>query len=573
MTAGEQGETNMTEPGRSDGVRVRRALAWSALAVGLLTASAREARADQFKDEKLGYSLNTPGKWSRMPIATDEKWIVAEWKSQRQWEYRDPKTDQFTLHEPKLDVVVIPNSAAKQKAGEVVQTDDKIIIKQAAPWKDLKEYMDKKAQTDWEVGGGYFFSEPGKESKVGDMKVLYYEVTFDKLTTPRKWFGWAFYAEDCIYGVVGDSLVKFEEKIKPEYDAAIKSFKIFPRTGMLPGAAITGDDADDVIFTKDPKKEHVTDEDLKKKRMEAYNRRLARIKETLPSDWKIKESENFTAVSHCDDKFTKEVLDHAEALRDWLDKTMGYVGAGYAGKIILRVCADSNEREAMWKTMSWQDRYGEVVTGKDRDGWMDNAFSSLNTGIYEIWLTDRNRDLSWQLPYWMRYGLDQVIGTARSKGRKITDFKASTWDTVGLNNLRRANKLLTARQFFTMDLEELFKDYENMRQAEAFIRFLMTGAGHTNSKYKTRLGDYIKNMAILIDERKDAEAKDKGGVPEGFEEPKNEEEEAAMRRKRSEAWKSDQQAILKKLMEETFPKWEDKDWDQFNNAYWKELGA
>jgi hypothetical protein len=567
-----------------------RSAACAVVAVGTLFGSATAARADSYKDEKLGFSLSTPSKWKQMPISTDERWLVAEWKCPRPFEWQDPKTGMYTTHEPKLDVIVIPNSAAKQRGAEVTKTDDKIIIKQAAPWKDVKEYMDKKAQSDWEVRGGYFFSREDP-IEVGGMKVMVYEITFEKLTTPRKWYGWAFYAEDAIYGLIGDALVKYEEKLKPDYDAAFRSFKLFPRKGVLPGAEVTPDDDDgDVILKKDPKKEHVTDDDLKKRRTETFNRRLARIKDSLSEGWKIKESENFVAVTHCDDKFTKEVLDHAEALRGWLDKNFGFVGSGYAGRIILRVCADDNERDAMWKSMGWSSDRCEVVTGKDRSGWMDNKMSSLNSGIYDIWFKDRNKDLYYRMPAWIRTGMDSVISCAVSKGKSITDFKATTWNKVQMDELRRADKLLPARQFFTMDPLELWKDWTNHQQTEAFVRWLLIGGAQKSSKYKTLLGDYIKNLAILIDEMNDKERRERqkakeaaeaakegeGGdassAPE-HEEPKNEEEEAAMRRQIDDEWGKAQQRVLQQLLEQTFKNWDDKDWNQFNEAYKNGIGG
>jgi hypothetical protein len=544
-----------------------------ALAFALVAASPRDARAESYKDEKLGFSLNAPSKWNRMPISTDERWLVAEWQCQQKFEWSDAKTNSWTYHQPKLDVVIIPYSAAEQKGAEITEVGDKVVVKQQAPWKDMKEYLDKTLQKNGP--GGFFFSKED-ETKVGSMKVVVYEVTMDKFTStydnaPRKYYAWAFYAEDAIYGVVGDALVRWEEKIRPDIEAAFKSFKIFPRTGTLPGAEATPGEDGDVVVVKDQSKKHLTDEQLKKERNDLYAQRLARIKDTLAKDWKVKDSENFTAITHCDDKFTKEVLDHAEALRAWLEQTLGYVGTGYAGKIIIRICANDDEREAMWKSMGWSRKRVEIVTGQDRSGWMDNKLSSLNSGIFDIWLSDKNDDLRYSLPPWINTGLQSCIGTAVSKGRKITDFKASTWDNVEMATLRRDNKLLDAHAFFTMDWEALWRDYQNHRQAEYFVRYLLVGSAQRSSKYKNLLSDYIKNLAILIDEAKDAAGRARGGDPPP--EPKNEQEEAEMRRKQQEAWKQSQQDALRKLIEKTFPGWTDKDWTQFNNSYWKELGA
>jgi len=557
---------------RHDGFGAR-AAALALLGAGLIVASPRDARAEQYKDEKLGFSVTPPAKWKQMPISTDERWLIAEWQSPRTWETGDAKTNSFTSHQPKLDVVIIPFTAAQQKGAEVQEDKDKIVIKRQAPWSDLKQYMDKTTQ-DSHLGGYYFSKE--EETKVGDMKVVVYEITMDKFTSgynnaPRKIYGWAFYGTDAIYGVVGDALVKYEEKVKPDLDAAVKSFKIFTRTGTLPGAESTPDEGGDVVVKKDPRKEHLTDDDLKKKRQEAFGQRLAKIKSSLADGWKIKESENFTAVTHCNDKFTSEVLDHAEALRAWLEKTLGFVGSGYAGKIIIRCCADENEREAMYKSLGWSLDPVEIVTGQDKNGWMENKLGSLNTGIYYIWLKDKNRDVAWRLPPWFSTGMDNFVYAARSKGKQIQDFKALSFDKERIATLRRADKLLPARIFFTADYDDpIWRDYNNHEQCEFFVRFLLVGAAQRNSKYKNLLAEYVKNLAIEIDEQKAAAAASAGGPGE---EPKNEEEEQALQRAREEAWKKSRQEFLKKLIDKTFNGWDDKTWDQFNAYYWKEIGA
>lgn len=554
----------------SRSLRAFRALALACVAAGGLVASPREAHADAYKDEKLGWSINSPSKWKQMPISTDERWLVAEWQHPREFEDSDAKTNSWTRHQPKLDVVVIPNAAAEQKGGEIRTEGDKVILTRQAPWKDLKEYMDK---TTKDSGvGGYFFSKE-ETSKIGAYEVTVYEITVDKFTStwnnsPRKIFGWAFRAEDAVYGLVGDSLVRFEDKVRPDLEAAVRSFRIFPRTGTLPGAEVTPGEDGDVIVKKDPSKEHLTDDELRNRRVDAFNRHLSKIKSTLQEGWKIKESEHFTAVTHCDDKFTKEVLDHAEALRAWLDQTLGFVGNGFAGKIVLRVCADENERSAMWKSMAWSWDRCEVVTGQDKNGWFDNKLSDLNSGIYSIWLRDKNRGLAGRLPPWINSGLSSCISSAVSKGRKITDFKATTWDNVEMANLRRAGKLLDARTFFTMDWEAMWKDWENHRQSEFFVRYLLVGSAQRNAKYKSVLADYVKNLVMLLDEQ-DGQSAAAGAADE----PKSEEEEAARQRKLNEAWKEHQQEVLKKLIEKTFAGWDDKQWNSFNTHYWKELGA
>ena len=72
------------------------------------------------------------------------------------------------------------------------------------------------------------------------MKVTRYEVTIDKLVNfPKKLYGWEFQTEDALWGLVSETLIKFEKKVAPMVLASFKSFKTFPRTGSLPNVART----------------------------------------------------------------------------------------------------------------------------------------------------------------------------------------------------------------------------------------------------------------------------------------------------------------------------------------------
>src|SRR5438445_32239 len=124
----------MTKPRTwTDGRGLRRA-ALVAAGLSVIATAPRAARADAYKDEKLGYSLVAPSKWKQMPISTDEHWLVAEWQCPREFEDSDSKTNSWTRQQPKLDVVIIPNTAAKQRGAEIVEDKDKIVVKQQAPW-------------------------------------------------------------------------------------------------------------------------------------------------------------------------------------------------------------------------------------------------------------------------------------------------------------------------------------------------------------------------------------------------------------------------------------------------------
>lgn len=548
----------------------RRGLAGVVVAAAVCGTSA-PARAEEHKDERLGYSFTYPRKWLKRPVSVDGGWVVAKFESDREFEDSDPKLNTWTRHRPWIDVVTIPLKQAEKKGGTVEKGGDgEIRLRLTTPPKDLKEYLEKELPGQ----GGFFFSKED-DVQVNGLRCVQYEVTFEKLVdTPKRVHAWAYYTEDAIYGFVGETLIKFEEKVKPDLMAAFKSFKAFQRTGALPGAETTGSDV--VLSTGD---DNLDDDMRKRKREERVMKRLARIKDSLGDDWTIKESEHFIAVSHADAKYTKQMLDHCENVRAWLDKNLGYVGTGYAGRIIIRICKDTVEDDALRKTAGWSGGGLEVLTYKDREGlsgW--GPFDFVNGGIFDIWLRDKNESLTWSMPSWISSGLRQLICTAESKGKSV-EFRPATWDRVRIATQRRDGKLHPAKAFFTMTSQELWKDWETANQQEFFVRYLMVGNARKNPKFKNLLADYLKAVVFVIDEREAARVKAmkkekeaaEGAEPPADDEPKDEKEEEERLRKQREEWGKDEKQFLDTVYQRVFSSWTVKDWEALNASYWKEL--
>jgi len=540
--------------------------AWAA---GALVAAAAvpfapQARAETFKDEKLGYSFTYPSRWAVVPVDSGGH-LAAKFQSNREYEYNDAKTNFWVWHKPYIEVVVIPFAAKENKGVTVEKTEEGVKVSQAAPWKDVKEYMEKVFQ-ERRVGGFHFSAED--ETTISGMKVRRFEITVDKILEygqkEMRIFGWEFTAEDCYYGLVAEVLLKEEKKLRPDILQSFGSFKVFPRTGKLPGTATPGSE----IVIKDPEKEankERTPEEAKKERDDATARHLNRLKEGMGKDWTVKDSKNFVAVTHSDPKYTSEVLQHAEGLRTWLESNLGYVGSGYAGKIIIRIFADRKEYDAFMNARRWYFDSPEVNTYKDKEGWDSNWQSeTLNGGIYWIWLKDKNDRLAYYMPRWISQGLSTFIRNARMKSGRI-EFKADQWDSIEMKNLRRSENLLYVKDFFTTTTDLLWSREGFYYQNQFFVNFLLAGGAQRSAKYKNVLSDYLKNLIFLLD------AEDTSPKAAGEKAPTNEEEEAALIRERENAWKTMEQGNLDKLLEKTFRGWTDKEWDAFNAAYRQDL--
>jgi hypothetical protein len=544
-----------------------RAAALVALGVGVIAASPRVARAEPYKDEKLGFSINAPTKWKRMPLAPDEKWVAASFQCERDWEVTDPKTNSYDRHRPQLDVVILPTSETTKKGGVTVDKEaHSITVEGAAEYKDFKDYLDKTAQRFG--GGGYFFSEE-KETKIGGMKVMTYEITFDKLANaPRKRWGWAFYAPDAVYGVTADALIKWEKELRPDIEAAFKSFKVIPHSQALGGAAETGKSGS--VTVRDPSKKE-TPEERKKRHEDEFNAYLARAKEQLADGWKTKESKHFVVFTHTDDKTTDELLNHSETLRGWLDDALGFMGSGDPGRTILRICANHDEYMALWKTGGEKSWRFEIYTYKDREFAADSRLWELNQGLYRLWIDGKNDELAGRMPGWIEYGLRACIRTGISKGKKI-EFKATVDESQEIQTLVRGKgaKLIPGKDFLTKDIEAIASGEHAGLQCESFVRFLMVGSASHSAKYKNLFTDYMKNLVALVDE----EANNKDSSTSSAQgEPQSEEEENARVKERQNRWKEREKELLQKLIDQTFKGWDAAEWDGFNKSYWKDLGA
>ena len=260
------------------------------VAIGLLgPSSPRPVSAGVYSDEELGFSMRVPEGWKQIPIAGEEKYIVAKYLCDR--EYSDKKEGYG--HTPDLKVIVLPKGL--KKGANVEKDGDTTRITFTNPYKDYADYV-KSDNT----GGGHFISKEEKIA-VNGVDTTWYEVTYEKLTVARRAIAFSYHADDCDYVAQYEVLEQWWEKLSPRLIASLKSFKIFPRKGSVKRET-TGGDGTGVTVIDGEKK--LTDEEKAKKRQETFERRVRLASERLPDGWKIKRSKNFVAITHVDARFT-----------------------------------------------------------------------------------------------------------------------------------------------------------------------------------------------------------------------------------------------------------------------------
>jgi hypothetical protein len=536
--------------------------------VVLVGSLAAPAFAGKHEDKELGYSLIYPRKWVPRKFSSGDKWVVAQFETAREHFFTD--NDGWTMgFKPKIDVVLIPLGLKKEGGARIEATEGGIRVRQAVPWTDLREYLE---ETSKRLGGFHFSKE--EQTEVNGMTVMKYEITVDKLVDDNvRVYGWAYYTDDAIYGLVSHIPVEQEKKLKGVILGTFKTLKTFQRSGILPNTETTPRDIPLPTPEEANKPEvELTEKQLKEKRDAATESTLKRITEKLGKEWKVKKSKNYIAVSHADAKYTQKLLKQAEVLRAWLDKNLGYIGSGYTGKVVITICANSDEHSNYQRARGWFSNNPEIVTYKDRGGWSDWAMESLNDGIFDQWMDDKNANLRWGSPYWIRSGLSSFIKRARVKGSRL-EFAADTWDSVKMKEARRDGKLIKAQDFFTLSSSELFGSWETGRQTPFFVKFLLVGAASRSAKYKNVFSDYMKALIFRLDEAA-AEAEEAEEAGEGDEppsRPQTEEEEDEAYKKRQESWRSNEKEHLRALMDRAFGDWTVKDWAKLNAVYMQEV--
>ena len=550
-------------PPQHRGRRVARLVVLGAALVAFAPAALHtpDAHAAVHKDDDLGFKLTVPRKWTKLPLAANSQWIVAKFASNREYEYSDPKAGGWATVRPKIEVVVIPHAVRDRDSAKVKKTDEGVEVTREAPWKTIREYVDKTSRG---LGGFHFSSE--EEDEIDGVKVTKYELTVDKLVTgERRVYAWAFEGKDAEWGVLCDIFARDEKKLRPEIFKSFSSFRLYQRTGSLPNEAITGE----TITIDDPeKKETRTPDEVARDREAAVDRFLDRTEKDLPKGWFVRKSKHFVAVSHSDKKHTDDVLDHCEALRKWFDDSLSWIGEGYVGRVVVRICADRTEYNSYMESRGWNSDAPEIVTYKDRDGYTDGVLHSLNSRLWDAWIKDRNKRLRWGAPQWFDSGISSLVQDARSKRKKIV-FKPWEGDKVELKKAMKEDRLLPVQAFFEKTSEDVWSDYQTMTvQMRYFVDFLVNGRAAKSKRFSEVLPQYFAALSQVLAEEEERE-KEERGTPD--KEPESEEEEDRMYRERQQAWKKREKDQLKAVFDRVFGDWSRKDWQKLDSLYRKDI--
>src|SRR5258705_1003489 len=68
------------------------------------------------KDERLGFTIQTPNKWTAIPMSGDERWMVAKHLCDKSYFWEDKKEGWPREHKPDMEVIAFVDAAVKEKA-------------------------------------------------------------------------------------------------------------------------------------------------------------------------------------------------------------------------------------------------------------------------------------------------------------------------------------------------------------------------------------------------------------------------------------------------------------------------
>lgn len=505
------------------------------------------------KDTTYGYKIHPPKDWLAPTRDIDSQWIIGKFVSRKDTYYNSPEGGTWRF-KPEMTIVAFVHDVIKRKGVRKKEEDDegikKTIISLSDPYKDYKDYLKRTY-----YGGGYYFAAE-EESSLKDVPVTCYEVKVEKLTHPgpKRIIAWVYHMEDLDIAVQFEVLEKTYPKQKAEILRSLKSFRTIDREGELPGHEgvdiVSRFDWDEL----DPVERARRRAELEK---EAHEKELAE----LPKGWKHGKVGRILVLDNYNMSKAKKIAQQCQAVMKWLDKKFDFVGPDeYVRAPILKVFKADDPHSSTFFYGGFLDNI--VIEYQHNPGGLREVnFEHVNRRALEFWFYERDRDLYWAMPYWMKFGLEDLIENSRAKGTKL-EFPEDLYDRLNLKRSLSEGSISKPRELMMMGQEQFFSGRWKMDEASALVRFLVIGPGSKSKKTRDIFWDYLKNLAQVIAEIKNEE-KDKG--PE--EKPKTEEEEDEYFKRKQNAWKDKEKRVLEETFNRTFAQWKEKDWKAVTAAY------
>ena len=518
----------------------------------------------EHEDNRLGFAIKPPKKWTEIPVQNSEAWIVGKYLSKKT--YRTVVEGGYTA-EMQAEMRCIAFIDPAQIKDDEDDGDDEVTIdfedlpEWASPYQDYRDFLERTfPQGFYESRDPEHFDHDGTPVESMEFKV-------EKLSVPTRIYAWVF---DCEWGKLAIDFVLFEDEFDKErrdFDRALKSFERIERTEPLnldQGSA--GRFSITFLESLDPAGRKI-------KRQEAERLAFEQAKANLPDDWDAEEIKGYNVLIHSDKKHAKKVVDHVIAVRGWLEENFSEFGEGeYATRPLIRTCANIDEENSFRSGTSFLSSR-EIVTHKSMSGATSYEWQYVNARTMHMWFQDRDSSCYFAMPGWLKFGLEEIIEDAEPKGKKL-EFKSKDIARIAEREIEKGDGPLALRDLFSMSEDEIraLREQGNNKpyfQAVSLVLFLVDGPGAKNKDTKDILPDYLRNLHAVLTELDNED--EESGEKEKEAEPQTEEEEEELMRKRRERLQERREMILDRVLEKTFAGWDDSDWSRFQKAFEKSL--
>ena len=510
--------------------------------------------AEVHQDKTYGYRISPPADWIAPTRSARNQWIIGRFISKKPTFYNDPQGWTWE-YKPEMTVVAFVHDVIERR-GVKVKTDESedgletTTISISTPFKDYKDYLKRTY-----YNGGYYF-DVEEETTLKGIPVTCYEVKVEKLTRtgPRRIFARVYHLEGLDIAVQIEILEKSYSKLRGNIQRCFKSFRVIKRSGELPGEATT-----EIVSRLAWKR--LTPLERGKKRLDLETKAHAKALAELPKGWRRSKVGRILVLDSFNPNLSRDIAKQCEVLMGWLDKTFPFVGPEeYVRAPILKVFKTTDTDTFYFGFTGLFDNI--TIEYEHNPGWMfDLHFEGVNRRIFDLWFNDRDRDLHWAMPYWMDRGLDDLIGNARAKGKKL-EFARDIYDRVHLKQAHSKGTLSTPRDLMLMGREAFAARRYKRDEAAALVRYLLIGPGSKKRKTKNVFSDYLKNLAQVT-----AEIEEEEEGKEADEKPTTEEEEDEYFKNKKNSWKEKEKYLLEETFSRTFAGWKETDWKAFKASY------
>ena len=391
------------------------------------------------EDNRLGFKVKVPEKWTSLPVDSDEKWVVGKYldPNERQGKTSD-KPYRATMRIVSFPILrtAAETTAGAKAGGAAAEEDD---TKRIATFRSYKEWFAKDIKS---LGLG-FVVESEKPDNLGDVPVTKMEI-MTTLTGEKmlKYTCWIYQrkTDGSTIAVEFSQLNDYFKADVDEFERAFKTFKFSTPSGGVDAAVPEKEKKEPLWITDRTKWKAMPKAERQKVREQLETERRKR-NATPPAGWEVVATKRFTAISHANPKYTQLILDVAEATWDWMDKRFSDVSDDYVMAGTVRICRDKGEYDSFLTGTAEGDSFnvktGEVVAFKDEDqGSGGGGQVDLIRGLTNNYLYEKDPYAASFAPFWVRVGLGQYLSSAELDGKRLA-FKSANWEKAQIRDALR----------------------------------------------------------------------------------------------------------------------------------------